>query len=157
MSVTCRKNKNGGHDIFIKLQHHVNHVHYSDVGMPAEAHQIIQAEAEWATPLAMAMKIQSIHPHITTSQIRAAWREQSKMHWLRDEQQLPSARKLLAEYVDDIDIFEPVDIPDGVEMLAWGMKRIAKPLKGKVVEIGMDATCELYRCKEGQYANLQHR
>lgn len=55
-----------------------------------------------------------------------------------------SAKMLLAEYGDDIDIFEPADIPDGVEMLAWGMKRITEPLKGKVVEIGMDATCEEY-------------
>lgn len=147
LSVACRQNKNDGHDIFIKLQHHVNHVFYSDVAMPAEALQIIEEEAKWATPFAMATKIQSIHPHITTNQINAAWREKSKTHWLRDEKQLPSAQKLLAEYGDDVDIFEPIDIPDGVEMLAWGMKRIAKPLKGKVVEIGMDATCELYLCK----------
>lgn len=125
--------------------------------MPAEVLQIIQEEAEWALPSAMATKIQLIHPHITTSQINAAWREQSKTHWLRDPEQLPSARKLLAEYGDDVDIFEPEDIPDGVEMLAWGMKRIAKPLKGKVIEIGMDATCKLYLLNDGQYTNLQPR
>jgi len=51
---------------------------------------------------------------------------------------------LLAEYRDDVNIFEPVGIPNGVEMLTWGMKQIAEPLKGKVVEIGMDATCEQY-------------
>ena len=45
-----RQNKNGGHDIFIKLQHHDNHVLYTDVGMPAEVLQIIQEEAEWSTP-----------------------------------------------------------------------------------------------------------
>lgn len=127
--------------------------------MPAEVLQIIQEEAEWTTPFAMATKIQSIHPHITTNQIHTAWREQSKIHWLRDEEQLPSAQKLLAEYGDDVDIFEPVDIPDGVEMLAWGMKQIAQPLKGKVVEIGMDATRELlvYLCHGNQYTNLLHR
>ena len=126
--------------------------------MPAEALQIIQEEAEWSTPFAMTMKIQSIHPHVTTNQIHTAWREQSKVHWLHDEEQLPSAQKLLAKYGDDMDIFEPVDIPDGVEMLAWGMKRIAEPLRGKVVEIGMDATCELYLHNASEVrTNLQHR
>ena len=56
---------------------------------------------------------------------------------------------LLAEYGDHINIFEPVGIPNGVEMLAWGMKWIAELLRGKVIEIGMDATCEqhLYFCE----------
>lgn len=35
---------------------------HSDIGMPAEIIQIVQDEAEWATPFAMATKIQSIHP-----------------------------------------------------------------------------------------------
>lgn len=157
MSVACKQNKYSGHDIFIKLQHHVNHIHYSDVGMPAEALQIIQDKVEWATPFTMVTKIQLIHPHITTNQIHVTWKEQSKIHWLHDEEQLPSAQKLLAEYGDDVDIFEPVNILEGVEMLAWGMKQIAKPLKGKVVEIGMDATCELYLCNKGQYTDLQGR
>ena len=38
------------------------------------------------------------------------------------------------------DIFKPVDNPDEVEMLAWGMKWIVEPLKRKDVEIGMDPT-----------------
>jgi hypothetical protein len=31
---------------------------------------------------------------------------------------------------------------EGVEQVAWAMKRIIEPLKGKIVEIGVDATCE---------------
>jgi hypothetical protein len=50
--------------------------------------------------------------------------------------------KALAEYGNDIDIFAAVDVPEGVEILAWGMKHIAEPLRGKIVEIGMDATCK---------------
>jgi len=142
MSVKYKANKTGGHDIFVQLQHHVNHVLYSDVRMPPEALQMIQEHAEWLTPSAMATKIQSTHSQVTRCQIHTAWREQSETYWRRDDEQLPSAKKLLAEYGDDVDIFEPVGIPDGVEVLAWGMKRIAKPLRGKVVEIGMDATCE---------------
>jgi len=112
--------------------------------MPPEALQMVQDLAEWSTPAAMAVKIQLVYPLVTTNQIHAAWREVSQTYWRRDDEQLPSAKKLLAEYGDDIDIFEPVGLPEGVEMLAWGMKRIAEPLRGKVVEIGMDATCESF-------------
>jgi hypothetical protein len=34
-------------------------------------------------------------------------------------------------------------IPEGVDILAWGMKKIAVLLKGMVIKIGMDAT---YMC-----------
>jgi len=49
--------------------------------------------------------------------------------------------KLLKEFGDEADIFEPKHVPEGVEILAWGMKKIAGPLKGKIIEVGMDATC----------------
>jgi hypothetical protein len=41
-----------------------------------------------------------------------------------------------------MDIFEIENLLEEVEMLAWGMKKIAKPLKGNIVEVGMDATCK---------------
>lgn len=111
---------------------------------------MIQEQAEWSTPAAMASKIQSLYPQVTTKQIHAAWRELSQSFWRRDDNQLTSAQKLLAEYGDDVDIFEPDSLPDCVEMLAWGMKRIAESLQGKVVEIGMDATCKS-TYKSGKY------
>ena len=140
--VTYRRNKNGKKDIFIWLQHHVSHVAYSDVQMPPEALQIIREQAEWLRPSVMATKIQVTYPHITTGQINSAWRELSKTYWQREDAQLLSAMTLLAEYNDDVDIFQPVGIPAGVELLAWGMKRIAEPLRGKVAEIRIDATCK---------------
>jgi len=142
MSITYRQDKDGTYNITVNLRHHVKHVLYVDVRMPPEALHSIEEQAEWSTPAEMATKIQSIYPQVTTKQIHAAWRELSQHYWRRDEAQLPSAKKLPAEYEDDVDIFDPVGVPDGVEMLAWGMKRIAEPLRGKVVEIGMDATCE---------------
>jgi hypothetical protein len=114
--------------------------------MPPEALQMVQDLAEWSTPAAIAPKIQLAHPQVTTKQIHAIWREISQIYWRRDDEQLASAKKLLAEYANDIDIFEPVGLPEGVEMLAWGMKCIADPLRGKVAEIGMDATCEWTLC-----------
>ena len=142
MTVTYKRNKIGGQDIFIRLQHHISHVLYSDVQMPPEVLQTIQEQAEWSTPSAMAAKIQSAYPQVTTNQINAAWRELSKTYWQRDNDQLTSARKLLAEYEGEADVFELTGIPEGVEILAWGMKQIAEPLRGKVVEIGIDATCK---------------
>jgi len=128
--------------MLIYVQHHVKHVLYVDVGMPPEALQMIQEQAEWSTPAEMATKIQSVYPQVTTKQIHAAWRGLSQEYWRRDDIQLISAKKLLAEYGDAVDIFDLVGVPDGVEILAWGMKRIAETLRGKIVEIGIDATCE---------------
>ena len=116
---------------------------YVDVGMPPKALQMIEEQAEWLTPAAMASKIQSRYPQVTTKQIHSAWKGLSQAYWHHDDEQLLSAKKLLDEYGGDIDIFEPEGVLEGVEMLAWGMKRIAEPLHGKVVEIGMDTTCEI--------------
>ena len=55
---------------------------------------------------------------------------------------MPSAMTLLAAFNEDVDIFKPVGVPDSVKILAWGMKQIAEPLRGKVAEISIDATCE---------------
>ena len=75
------------------------------------------------------------------AQVYKAWRAVSETSWRHDNLQIPSTRKLLAKFDDDVDIFEPENISEGTEILAWGMKKIAEPLKGKVVEVGMDATC----------------
>ncbi len=128
--------------MIINLHHHFKHVHYVDVSMPPEAMQMIEEQVAWLTPSAMASKVRAAYPQVSAAQIYNAWREHSQTHWRQATLQLPSARKLLIEFGDEIDIFEPTDIPEGVEILAWGMKKIAEPLKGKVLEIGMDATCE---------------
>ena len=51
-----------------------------------------------------------------------------------------SAKILLEEYKDDVDLF---NIPerDGVEQLCWCMKKILTHSKGKAVEIAVNATC----------------
>ena len=76
------------------------------------------------------------------AQVYNAWREHSQTYRCRDDLQLQSAKKFPTEFGDEVDAFEPVSVPEGVEMLAWGMKKIVDgPLTGKVFEIGMDATC----------------
>ena len=49
--------------------------------MPPEALQMVQEQAEWSTPAAIAGKIQLAYPQVTTNQIHAAWRELSQAFW----------------------------------------------------------------------------
>ena len=78
---------------------------------------------------------------LSSAQIYNVWRELSETYWRHDNLQIPSAIKLLKEFSNEVDLFEPKDIPEGVEILAWGMKKIAEPLRGKVLEVCMDVTC----------------
>jgi hypothetical protein len=64
------------------------------------------------------------------------------LFWWCDDLQLPSTEKLLKEHWEDIDIFTPTGVPEGIEMLSWGMKRIMGRLRGKIMEVGVDATCQ---------------
>lgn len=78
--------------------------------MPEGASDIIRESLEWTTPVALVPKIQALYPSVSASQVHAAWSEMSETLWRKDDQQLPSAEKLLAEYPDDVDIFEvPVE------------------------------------------------
>ena len=134
-------NGSGNAYIVILLHHHLKHVRYVDVSMPLEAMLMIQDQGEWAVPSVLAAQVQKIHPQVSAAQVYNTWREVSEVHWRRDDLQIPSATKLLKEFGDEVDIFDPKDVPDGVEILAWEMKKIARQLKGKIIEVGMDATC----------------
>jgi hypothetical protein len=52
------------------------------------------------------------------------------------------ATKLLKENNNDVDMFDII-VAEDVKQLAWGMKKIALQLRGKVVEVGIDTTCTL--------------
>jgi hypothetical protein len=65
----------------------------------------------------------------------------SEVMWKRAKDQMESAKILLEEFFDEIDIFN-IKVADGVQQICWGMKRIANRLKGKVLEIVIDATCQ---------------
>ena len=107
--------------------------------MPPEAMLIIEEQMARFTPSAMTSKVQA---EVSAAQVYNAWREHSQTYRCRDDLQLQSAKKFPTEFGDEVDAFEPVSVPEGVEMLAWGMKKIVDgPLTGKVFEIGMDATC----------------
>lgn len=110
--------------------------------MPPEAADIIRENLEWSTPSSIIPKVQAVYPQVTGKQVHKAWADMSEVLWKRDHLQLPSAKKLLQEFSDDVDVFE-VNVAEGVEILCWGMKKTLARLKGKVVEIGIDATCKV--------------
>ena len=83
-----------------------------------------------------------MYPLVTRKQVHKVWADMSEVLWKRDHLQLPSAKKLLQEFSDDVDVFE-VNVTEGVEILCWGIKKTLARLKGKVVEIRIDATCKV--------------
>ncbi|KAJ7342562.1 hypothetical protein DFH08DRAFT_1012256 [Mycena albidolilacea] len=141
-AIRNRDNKDNEEEltITVRLKHAAKHVCYVDVSMPPEALAMIRDNVEWLTPAAMVTKVQAAFPTITTAQIRRAWVELSEPFWRFEDDQLLSTKKVLEEHTDHVDIFEPQNVPEGVEMICWGMKQISTLLKGKVVEIGVDVT-----------------
>ncbi|KAF7358846.1 SWIM-type domain-containing protein [Mycena sanguinolenta] len=142
LSISCRVQKDNKDilDITVRVKHAAKHVHYEDVALPAAALALIRDNVEWLTPVAMVTKIQAAFPKATAAQIHRAWTQMSEPFWRFDRDQLVSTKMLLQEHPDDVDIFVLRDIPGGVDALCWGMKKIATPLKGQIVEVGVDAT-----------------
>jgi hypothetical protein len=141
LAVACMPGRYPGTRLVtIHIEHHEKHKPYFDVEMPPEAVDIVRDNLEWSTPVSITPRVQALYPNITGKQVHKAWTEMSEMLWKRDQLQLPSAEILLREFGDDVDIFD-IPVPDGVQQLCSGMKKIAAKLKGKVVEIGIDATC----------------
>jgi hypothetical protein len=114
---------------------------YYNVALPPGASQIIHENLEWSTPVSMTPRVQAMYLHIMGKQIHTAWTQMSETLWRRDKEQLPSAETLLREFGDDIDVFN-IEAEKGVQQLCWGMKKIRERLRGKVVEIRIDATCK---------------
>lgn len=127
--------------VSVKLKHMARHLPYEKVDFPEEAARLIRDNLEFATPSRLVNQIQTLYPDTTADQVYTAWRRMSETLWKRDEQQIASAKVLLAEYPDEVDVFD-VDSPEGVEQLCWGMKKIGDRLRGHIVEVGLDATCE---------------
>ena len=65
----------------------------------------------------------------------------SEMLWKRDKMQIPSAKPLLEELKDEVDLFD-IKLLEGVKQVAWGIKPILRKLQDEVVEIRINVTCE---------------
>lgn len=143
LTITCRTNSSEEETymVTVLLEHHMKHTPYYDVSLLPEAATLIRENLEWFSPHEVSKKVMAIYPSITANQIHAAWTTMSETLWKRDKEQLPSVKLLLGELKDDVAI---LGLPgmDGVEQVAWVMKKVVEPLRGKIVEIGIDATCE---------------
>ncbi|EEB88766.1 hypothetical protein MPER_13221 [Moniliophthora perniciosa FA553] len=127
--------------ISIYLEHHLHHTPYYDVSMPDGAVQIIRDNIETSTPSSLVPQIQRLFRSVSAAQVHKSWTTLSEELWKRAKEQLPSVLKLLAEYKDDVDVFE-VATEEGVQQVCWGLKKIARPLLAKkfLIEIALDAT-----------------
>ena len=114
--------------VMIKMHHHDKHPPYYDVAMPPDALDFIRENIVWSTPVSMVSKVQEQHPNVTAHQIHSAWTKMSETLWKREPMQLPSAKALLEELGDEVDVFH-INSVEGVEQLCWGMKCIATALK----------------------------
>jgi hypothetical protein len=123
--------------------------------MPPEAAALIRENLEWSSPSSLVGKIQSTFPAVSAVQVHSAWTTMSETLWKRDKMQLPSVKVLLTEYKNDVDVFE-IPTEDGIEQVAWGMRKIAERLQGKVAEIGMDATCKSIEVSKGSTYKLEN-
>jgi hypothetical protein len=65
----------------------------------------------------------------------------SETLWKQNREQLPSVKLILGELEDDVAILRLPGM-DGVEQVTWVMKKVVLQLQGKIVKIGIDATCE---------------
>ena len=109
--------------------------------MPEGAQKIIRENMEWNTPSGLVAQIQDQFPDVTSKQIQHTWAEMSEIFWKRKDLQMESARELLKEYADAVDVFD-ITPPEGVEMLAFGIKGIGPRLCPSAIEAAVDATCE---------------
>lgn len=107
--------------------------------MPPEVTRMI-CENIWATPSVIATHVHQKFPDIKTGQIYYVWKRMSEALWKRDPDQLTSARKLIQEEAEDVDLFEMESI-EGVAALGWGLKCVATQMKD-VIEVALDATCK---------------
>lgn len=143
LTVTCKEQRRSNDLLVSVTLKHTScpeHAPYYDVTLPTEALAIICECVDWATPNEILRRVQATFPQVTSGQVHGAWTRLSEVLWKKESEQLPSAKVLLEEFEDDVDVF-PVTTSEGVEQICWGMKKIAEPLRGKVVEIGLDATC----------------
>ncbi|KAN0128951.1 hypothetical protein V8E53_013213 [Lactarius tabidus] len=144
LNISCCTNPRSKVKIYtisIWLEHHMKHTPYYDVSLPPEAMAMIQENIECHCPSKVVKKVLLTHPSVTTKQVHAAWTMMSETLWKRSNEQLASVKVLLGKYQDNVAILDLLE-REGVEQITWVMKKVVSPLCGKIVEIGIDATCE---------------
>ena len=91
----------------IVLSHSQNHTPYFDVSIPSEAIDLIRDNIDWALPNDIIGKVQLHYQHVTAKQITTVWTKFAQNSWKRNpKDQMDSARQLLREFSEEVDILE---------------------------------------------------
>ena len=103
---------------------------------------MVRRDIDWALPNDLTWKIQQDYLVVTSKQIMTIWTKLAQELWKwKPENQMESAMILLRESNDVTDLFV-LEVEDGVNQLAWGMKKIAHLLRVGIIKVRIDATCE---------------
>ena len=144
LNVSARRLVSGEDRIRLNLHHDTSHLPYFDITMPSEVLEIIRRDLAHLTPNMIVSKVRKLYPNVSRQQIYNAWSTMSKMLWKRDPDPMTSASKLLREYSSEIDLFDDIPREEGVEQLCFGLRKVLEGLKGKIIEIALDATCKCF-------------
>ena len=120
----------------------MKHTPYYDVSIPPDAAALIRENLESLCPNEVSKKVLMTYPMITAKQVHTAWTTMSETLWKRGRDQMASVKALLGELQEDAAMLNLPGI-EGVDQVAWVMKKTVETLRGKIVEIGIDATCEI--------------
>jgi hypothetical protein len=113
--------------------------------MPQAAEELIAQSLSMSKPADLVSAVQALDGcgHVTSAQVHRVWRELTRDFWYRGSDQLTSAQVLLEEYSKkgQVDPF-PLQVPEGVTAMAWGLPQVANRVRTRVKEVAIDATCE---------------
>jgi hypothetical protein len=126
----------------VTIFHGCKHEHYTDVSMPVEALEFIHDNID-LTPTLLFSKITENWPDVERNQVYSAWSRKAEGLWKNDDDPVASVTALLKKWEGDADVFN-LTLDEGVIGIAWGIKQVAKRLKGMIVEIAIDATCKYF-------------
>ena len=147
------KSNGKSYTISIWLEHHMKYTPYYDVSIPPDAAALICKNLDCLCPNEVGKKVLMTYPSVTAKQVHAAWTMMSETLWKWGRDQSASVKALLGELQNDT---ATLDLPEieGVEQIAWVMKKVVHVLHGKIVEVGIDATCKRYLSIRNESANV---
>lgn len=130
--------------VTVRLCHVQKHASYEDVRLPKEVFSYIQKNMANFSPSEMMPAIRVKNPTVTVPQVHRAWGTISENTWKLDKDQINSARLFIAKMEKELALLD-LEVEEGVEQVAWVNTCVDMRLKGKIVEVAIDATCECKR------------
>ena len=102
---------------------------------------MVGRDIDWALN-DLTRKIQQDYPAVTSKQIMTIWTKLAQQLWKRKPENQMESATILFKGSDDVTDLFVLEVEEGVDQLAWGMKRVAHLLGAGIIEVGIEATCE---------------